>query len=41
MKQLIKTTYVYNIDNEEESTRTIQDYKDRQLLKVIPFLNLK
>lgn len=41
MKQLIKTTYVYNIDNEEESTRTIQDYKDRQLTEGYTVLKSK
>ena len=30
MKELIKSTYVYNIDNEAEATSTIEDYKKQQ-----------
>lgn len=41
MKQLIKTTYVYNIDNEEESAKTIQDYKDKQLTEGYTVLKSK
>lgn len=41
MKQLVKTTYVYNIDNEEESTKTIQDYKDKQLTEGYTVLKSK
>lgn len=41
MKQLIKTTYVYNIDNEEESARTIQDFKDKQLTEGYTVLKSK
>ena len=33
MKQLIKTTYVYNIDNEEEASATVEQYKAEQLTK--------
>lgn len=31
MKKLKKMTYEYDIDNEEESARTIEDFKSRQL----------
>lgn len=31
MKQLKKMTYVYDIDNEEESARTIEEFKEKQL----------
>lgn len=31
MKKLIKQTYVYDIDNEDEATRTVEDYKSKQL----------
>lgn len=41
MKQLIKTTYVYNIDNEDESARTIQDFKDKQLTEGYTVLKSK
>lgn len=41
MKQLVKTTYVYNIDNEEESAKTIQDYKDKQLTEGYTVLKSK
>ena len=41
MKQLFKATYAYNIDNEEESTKTIQDYKDRQLTEGFTVLKSK
>jgi hypothetical protein len=33
MKQLIETTYVYDIDNEEEAAATVAQYKDEQLTK--------
>lgn len=31
MKQLIEMTYVYKIDNEEEASSTVQQFKDKQL----------
>lgn len=31
MKQLIKQTFVYNIDNEAEAANTIEDYKAKQI----------
>lgn len=33
MTQLIKTTYVYNADSEQESTSLIEKYKNEQLEK--------
>ena len=33
MKQLIETTYVYDIDNEEEAAATVAQFKDEQLTK--------
>ena len=33
MTQLIKTTYVYNADSEQESTNLIEKYKNEQLEK--------
>ena len=41
MKELVKVTYVYNIDNEAESADTIQQFKDEQLEKHYTVLKSK
>lgn len=41
MKKISKTTFVYNVDNEEESTALVQSYKDEQLTKGYTVLKYK
>lgn len=41
MKQLIKQTFVYDIDNEQEAADTIEQFKSEQLTKNYTVLKSK